>query len=171
MVKFNILFDDAGIIARSAVLFITLGLSLISRLSLNTMAGYSGTPLTKKLGIKENNRLAIWNAPAYYLKLIADRPENAEIIKNPQPQTLNFVQIFVTNQPDLLAGLRKAKPLLVKNGMLWICWPKGKSEIPSSINREDVRAEGLAIGLVDVKVAAIDDDWSGLKFVYRTKDR
>lgn len=135
------------------------------------MAGYSGTPLIKKLGIKENNRLAILNAPESYLKLIQDRPENAEIMQNPQPQTLNFVQIFVTNKPDLLAYIRKAKPLLVKSGMLWICWPKGKSKIPASINREDVRKEGLAIGLVDVKVAAIDENWSGLKFVYRVKDR
>ncbi len=135
------------------------------------MAGYSGTPLLKKLGIQEHFKIKLINAPSGYLSLLGRLPVNASVQSKMLNGPTNFIQAFVTNKGDLIAAFKTAKPLLALNGMVWICWPKGKSTITSTINREDVRAEGLAMGLVDVKVAAIDEDWSGLKFVYRIKDR
>lgn len=135
------------------------------------MAGYSGTPLLRKLGIKEGFKIKFIKAPSGYLKILGPLPADVSIQTTAKKGSINFIQAFVTNHGDLIAALKTAKPLLSSNGMVWICWPKGKSTILSTINREDVRAEGLTIGLVDVKVAAMDEDWSGLKFVYRLKDR
>ena len=135
------------------------------------MAGYSGTPLLKKLGIKENFKLYLINAPEHIKAILGELPPGAKWVKKPSNASLGFILGFAKDKATLIQAFRLAKPLLVMNGMLWLCWPKGKSKIISTINREDVREEGLACGLVDIKVAAIDEDWSGLKFVYRVKDR
>lgn len=135
-------------------------------------AGYSGTPLIKKLGIKPGFKVFFYEAaPAYVERMQHDFPGEVEVLETPAEQRLDFIHAFFTSMEEL----EKAAPLLMKalkkTGMLWVSWPKGKSSIKTDLKREPVRECLLEIGLVDVKVAAIDEDWSGLKFVYRLKDR
>lgn len=134
-------------------------------------AGYSSTPLARKLGLKAGFTALLANAPDHYFELFADFPEDVKQVTNASAETLDFCHLFVTQLTDLEEQLLLLKPLLKKHGLMWISWPKGKSKIPTNINREVVREAGLASGLVDVKVCAVDADWSALKFVYRLKDR
>lgn len=111
------------------------------------------------------------NEPAHYLELFADFPSELTLLEEPTSASLDFCHFFVTQRTELEIQLTQLKPLLKKDGLLWISWPKGKSKIPTEVNREAIREAGLASGLVDVKVCAVDKDWSALKFVYRLKDR
>ena len=133
------------------------------------MSGYSGTPLARKLGLKEGHRILLVQEPAHYHQLFSDWPEVTEMAY--EDVAIDFIHLFVTDRSMLVAKLEELVPKLDKQGLLWISWPKGKSKIPSNVNREVIRECGLAAGLVDVKVCAVDEDWSGLKFVYRLKDR
>ena len=135
-------------------------------------AGYSGTPLAKKLGIKENFLIQVYNSPKNYISFFHEFPSGV-IISNSQQEleTLDFIHIFATTKDSLTTNFLKAKPLLKKSGMLWISWPKKSSKIATEIDKFYVMNYGLENGLVDVKVAAVNDDWSGHKFVYRVKDR
>lgn len=133
-------------------------------------AGYSSTPLAKKLGIKSSFKLLLLDAPEYYFELFSDWPVNTEIIKYPKPETVDFIHVFCQCDDDLAKGANAIK-YLKKNGLLWISWVKLSSQLPSCFKENDIREYFLAAGLVDVKVAAIDKDWSGLKFVYRLRDR
>ncbi len=136
------------------------------------MDGYSGTTLTKKLGIKEGQVVLLVNQPKYYMKLFTDFPEQVQMVKHPKPETVDFIHAFYFTQNVMQSELSELKPLLKKSGMIWVSWPKGSSKLETDLNREIIRDYMLAeIRLVDVKVAAIDNDWSGLKFVYRLKDR
>jgi len=83
----------------------------------------------------------------------------------------DFIQVFVRGKQELESIFPLAARMLTPNGSLWVSWPKGKSKIPTDLNENIVREVGLSLGLVDVKVVAVDEDWSGLKFVYRLKDR
>lgn len=134
-------------------------------------AGYSGTPLSKKLGIKEGFSILLINEPKHYFKLFTDFPEKINILKNQEAESADFVHLFCTSFKELTAVASSCKRSLKKNGALWVSWPKGSSNIQTDLKREPIREHLLAIGLVDVKVAAVDEDWSGLKFVYRLKDR
>lgn len=134
-------------------------------------AGYSGTPLSKKLGIKDGFSILLINEPSYYFKLFADFPEKINILKNPEAESADFVHLFCTFFNELTVLASSCKHSLKKNGLLWVSWPKGSSNIQTDLKRDPIREHLLSIGLVDVKVAAIDEDWSGLKFVYRVKDR
>ncbi|UJH67322.1 DUF3052 domain-containing protein [Allomuricauda sp. SCSIO 65647] len=134
-------------------------------------AGYSKTPLFKKLGIKSGFTIHLKNQPEHYWKLFELVPSDIEVVKKPKPGSIDFVHLFCTSQSELKKRAGTCKELLKKTGMLWVSWPKGSSEIPSDIKRDHIRDHLLAIGLVDTKVAAIDGDWSGLKFMYRLKDR
>ena len=133
--------------------------------------GYSGTLLTKKLGIKPELKINVFAAPDHYFDLFPDWPEDVEIVTNPSAESLDFIHVFTINSQALETLVPKAKPYLKKNGSFWVSWPKGSSDIPTDINRESIRDFVLKIGLVDVKVAAVDEQWSGLKFMYRTEDR
>ncbi len=133
-------------------------------------AGYSGTPLAKKLGIKPGFRIWLFDNPDHYFDLFQDLPEGLEQLPELEGE-VDFVHVFATDNDTLVRVVSKAKSHLKKNGLMWISWPKGASKIPTNINRESVREIGLTAGLVDVKVAAVDEDWSGLKFVFRLKDR
>jgi len=133
--------------------------------------GYSGTPLAKKLGIKEGYKIVLYNQPDYYWNLFSDLPENLELLNAIVPQGFDFIHMFFTTLEELKQEVFRYMEALKKTGMLWVSWPKGSSKIPTDLKRETVRTHLLNIGLVDIKVAAIDDDWSGLKFVYRKKDR
>lgn len=134
-------------------------------------AGYSGTPLAKKLGIKEGFKILLYNEPKCYFELFQDLPNDLEILKEVKPDTANFIHIFCTSWQELEHNANKYKHALVKNGLLWVSWPKGKSKIKTDLKRELIREHLIKTGLVDVKIAAIDENWSGLKFVYRIKDR
>jgi len=134
-------------------------------------AGYSGTPLGKKLGLKEGFNLHIKNAPSHYWNLFDRLPDGIQEIEQPEEESIDFIHLFCTTIDELEGYAKECKPYLKKTGLLWVSWPKGASKIPTDLKREPIREYLLGLGLVDVKVAAIDADWSGLKFVYRLKDR
>lgn len=137
-----------------------------------SMHGYSKTPLARKLGIKEGFSIMLVNTPDHYSALFDDFPENVTELNALNNESLDFVHLFCTSNDCLEKETHRLKPLLKKTGMLWVSWPKGTSEIETDLNRDLIREYILSeIGLVDIKVAAIDADWSGLKFVYRTTDR
>ncbi|TMU57679.1 DUF3052 family protein [Flagellimonas algicola] len=135
------------------------------------MTGYSGTPLAKKLGIKEGFAILLVNEPEYYLNLFSDLPSEISFVEEARPESIDFIHIFCTIWSELEAAVESNKPALKKTGMLWVSWPKGSSKIATELKRDPIREYLLAIGLVDTKVAAVNEDWSGLKFVYRLKDR
>ena len=137
------------------------------------MAGYSGTPLIKKLGIKDSHRVAFIQAPTGYAKTVGKLPPEVSNVAalNGGKQDLDFIQLFVRNQAELKKSFSQARQRLCPNGSLWVSWPKKASGISTDLNENVIREIGLAVGLVDVKVCAVDDTWSGLKFVYRLKDR
>lgn len=135
------------------------------------MADVSATPLSKKLGIKVGMRITLLNAPEKYINLLYPLPEGL-IRTDTLPNNTLFVQFFTRSQEILRKEFPKLKKALDKNGMLWISWPKGACGVGlTNLNENIVRSIGLENGLVDVKIAAVDDEWSGLKFVYRLKDR
>jgi hypothetical protein len=133
-------------------------------------AGYSGKPLAQKLGIKSGFRMAVVNAPEHYDQILTGLPENVAMTQQ-LDGPLDLVHFFTTERRELADRFLALKQAIAQNGMLWISWPKGASKIKTDLNENVIREIGLQNGLVDVKVAAIDETWSGLKFVYRTEDR
>ncbi len=127
------------------------------------MAGYSNTPLARKLGIKDGSEVASSGRPAHLLALLPQL-----VLTDGECDV--FVG-FVDTHAALQALLADAPPRIRTAGGLWVAWPKKSSALPSEIDREDVRAAGLDTGWVDNKVCAIDSDWSGLRFVRRVRDR
>jgi hypothetical protein len=134
------------------------------------MAGYSGTPLPKKLGIKENFRVFFLDAPPDVTTELKDALAMCQIIKDGRGP-LDFAMIFVKRSADLQKKFAKIASQLAPAGMLWVSWPKKASGMQTDLNENDVRRIGLENGVVDVKVCAVNDIWSGLKFVIRVKDR
>ena len=134
------------------------------------MAGYSGTPLPKKLGLKEGSRIALINAPENFASQLGKLPDNAEIVTR-ITKPLDIVLLFVLTERALLRDFDKLAKKLEPNGMIWVAWPKKSSGVQTDLLFERVQRIGLDSGLVDVKICAIDDVWSGLKFVIRLKDR
>jgi len=133
------------------------------------MAGYSGTPLVKKLGIKSGFNIALVNAPRDFA-LHLDLPANVTInLKTRKP--LDFALLFVKSEEQLTVGFSEYAAKLTPAGMLWVAWPKKSSGLATNLSFTNVQGVGLAAGLVDVKICAVDDIWSGLKFVFRLKDR
>ncbi len=133
-------------------------------------AGYSGTPLVRKLGLKAGMRTIFVDAPGHYADLLGELPEPLRILRRPG-RSMDFVHFFTSRRSRLEARLPGLKAALAPAGMLWLSWPKKTSSLPTEVAEADIRAAGLAAGLVDVKICAVDEDWSGLKFVYRTEDR
>ena len=134
------------------------------------MAGYSGKPLVQKLGIKPEMRIAIVNAPRGYGRVLGKLPSRVTR-KASAVGPLDFVQFFTTERRELERRFAALARTLAPAGMLWISWPKKSSGVTTDLTEDVIRAIGLAHGLVDVKVAAVDEVWSGLKFVRRVKDR
>jgi hypothetical protein len=134
------------------------------------MAGYSGTPLVKKLGIKEGSRIALVNAPKDFQTELGELPDNVKFMKS-TTRSLDLILFFVLSERALARDFAKLATRLTSNGMIWIAWPKKSSGVTTDLTFERVQRIGLDTGLVDVKICAIDDTWSGLKFVYRLKDR
>ena len=129
--------------------------------------GYSQRPLKDKLGIKDSASIAILEAPPYYASLVGIENFDTEL----DLDSYDFLHFFTSSA----LGLGHVFPVLAKRlkpaGMLWISWPKQSANVETDVSENVVREIGVANGLVDVKVAAIDETWSGLKFVYRLKDR
>lgn len=134
-------------------------------------AGYSGTPLLKKLGIKPGYIILPMNQPEYYFELLGDLPNDVKIFDSGRDDKADFIHLFAENESTLHSDFPLLKENLAKDGMLWVSWIKGSSKRDTDINGNDVRALGLNLGLVDIKVCAVDKDWSGLKFMYRKEDR
>ena len=134
------------------------------------MAGYSGTPLVKKLGIKPGFDVAFVNAPEDFVKQL-DLPSDANVRSPSKARDLDFILVFVKSQKTLTTAFVQYSRKIRANGMLWMSWPKKTSGVQTDLTENIVRDIGLAAGLVDVKVCAVDDVWSGLKFVYRLRDR
>ena len=133
------------------------------------MAGYSETPLVKKLGIKSGFNLAFVNAPSGFASLL-NLPSDVAI-NSRSGKPLDLVLLFTRSERDLERCLGNFKTRLKPAGMLWVAWPKKSAGIPTDLTFTNVQAIGLGAGLVDVKICAIDETWSGLKFVYRLEDR
>jgi hypothetical protein len=134
------------------------------------MAGYSGTPLPSKLGLKEGFAVALLGAPAGFRRGLAPLPSRISWHGELRPG-LDCVILFASDLATLQAGFAPAAASLTAAGMLWVAWPKKASKVPTDLTEDRVRAHGLAAGLVDVKVCAVDEVWSGLKFVRRIGDR
>lgn len=137
-------------------------------------AGYSGTPLVKKLGIKPGDKLALVNEPLAFPRELAGLPDSVEIIgadESPKPGTLNVVILFLKSQVELKKLLPAMKTKIQQHGMIWTAWPKRAARIQTDLDENIIRDKGLSIGLVDIKVCAINEIWSGLKFVIPVKDR
>jgi hypothetical protein len=133
-------------------------------------AGYSGTPLVKKLGIREGMKVALLGAPDGYDKTLGPMPDGVRLLSR-LGRDVDLIQLFVRDRATLARRLPTARRALAQRGGLWVSWVKKSSPLYAGFGDAEVRSAGLASGLVDVKVCAVDDDWSGLKFVYRLKDR
>lgn len=129
-------------------------------------AGYSGTPLVKKLGIKANSELCVLSAPDHYPELVAPLPEGVRIVTK-FAASADLVHLFVTLRIDLESTLTQIRPKLKPDAALWVSWPKKASKAPTDITEDTIRAVALPIGFVDIKVCAVDEKWSGLKLVIR----
>ena len=136
------------------------------------MSGYSGKPLAQKLGLKPGLRAAFQNAPVDFADDRQAWPEGLELVSTEQTeQPLDFLLLFAADTACLERDLPRAAALIGVDGMLWIAWPKRASGVPTDLNDAEVRRLGLGTGLVDIKVCAINEIWSGLKFVRRRRDR
>lgn len=131
-------------------------------------AGYSGTPLPKKLGIKEGYRFALLDSPADVKAELKTALAGCRAVKD---GPLDYVHVFVTTQADLQSKFSRWARELAPAGMLWVSWPKKTSGVVTDLDENVVRQVGLGAGLVDVKVCAVSEVWSGLKLVIRLKDR
>ena len=135
------------------------------------MAGYSGTPLAKKLGIREGHRIGWEGAPAGFAELVDPGPAVTVDLGLADERSYDVVVVFLPELAAVRGVLRRFRPLLRWNGGLWLAWPKLTGNLASDIRESDVRRAGPEGGLVDNKICAIDGDWSGLRFVYRKEDR
>jgi hypothetical protein len=132
--------------------------------------GYSGTPLAKKLGIKPGARLFVAGAPVNYLELVAPLPENVQLTPRLRPDT-DIVHVFSTQRVKLVEALRSTLAKMKPDGAIWVSWPKKASRMQTDITEDTIREVALPMGLVDIKVCAVDDTWSGLKLVLRKEKR
>ena len=138
--------------------------------NLRPMAGYSGTPLPKKLGIKEGHVVALVDAPGGFDATLGQLPDGVAV-KRTVPKATDVVVVFVKERAALAKALGKYERSIFPDGALWMAWPKKASKVPTDITEDVVREECLPRGLVDVKVCAIDETWSGLKLVWRKELR
>jgi hypothetical protein len=134
------------------------------------MAGYSGTPLAKKLGFKEGFRVRTTGAPANYLELVNPVPPNVAISSR-IAKGIDVWHIFTNSYSELESKLPTLIKAIHPGGTIWVSWPKKSSGVPSTVTEDSIREIALPLGLVDVKVCAIDEIWSGLKLVVRKELR
>jgi hypothetical protein len=132
--------------------------------------GYSGTPLAKKLGFKPGLRVAAPGAPPNYRKLLAPLPEGVEF-QTRVSKTTDLVHLFTTSKAEVAKSLAAWLKVLGPDAAIWVSWPKKASKVPTDITEDTIRAVALPMGLVDIKVCAVDETWSGLKLVLRKELR
>jgi hypothetical protein len=134
--------------------------------------GYSGTPLAKKLGIKEGHRVGILASPPHFPELLEPLPEEVRPVRDPsEAGAFDVVVAFVTSGAELVDRFAMGRSLIHPYGGLWLAWPKQSSPLATELKEGHLREHGLSTGLVDNKVCAIDGDWSGLRFVVRKEHR
>jgi hypothetical protein len=136
----------------------------------STTAGYSGTPLVKKLGVAEGTAIVAIDQPDDYLGLVAPLPAGARIATR-MPKTPAFVHLFATRRARLASHLARLRGLVAQDAVVWVSWPKRAAGVATDITEDVIRAEALPLGFVDVKVCAVDQTWSGLKLVIRRELR
>ncbi len=134
------------------------------------MAGYSATPLAKKLGIKAGSKLFLSNAPKNYFQLLSPMPPGVKVLPGITPDT-DIVHLFVTQKTRLQGQLTAARKKIKSDAALWVSWPKKASKEATDITEDTIRELALPLGLVDIKVCAVDETWSGLKLVIRKEHR
>jgi hypothetical protein len=133
-------------------------------------AGYSGTPLAQKLGIKQGFNILLIKAPEHYFGLFTDLPGDLRI-NNDSPSPKDLIHFFTKQKDEYTRLLPALKTQIKPNGMIWISWPKKSSKVVTDITEDIIRNFALQTGLVDIKVCAVDEIWSGLKLVIPVKDR
>ena len=133
-------------------------------------SGYSGRPLAQKLGLKPGMRAWFLNMPSSVRAEIERDAPPLELLDQPEP-AVELAHIFVTSCAALDCELRMLLPLIARDGTIWVSWPKKASKVPTDITEDVIRALALPLHLVDVKVCAVDDIWSGLKLVIRREHR
>ena len=134
------------------------------------MAGYSGTPLVKKLGIKAGSRIFAESAFSGYAKLLGPLPEDACFVPRLTADT-DIVHLFATRKSDLTRALQCLRTRISDDAAIWVSWPKKASKVPTDITEDTIRELALPLGFVDIKVCAVDEVWSGLKLVVRKELR
>ena len=134
------------------------------------MAGYSGTPLAAKLGLRAGSNLVLAGAPDDYMALIAPAPEGMQVGTH-MARTTDIVHLFSTRRVELSRFLLSCRSKLRPDAAIWVSWPKKSAKVATDITEDTVRKVALPLGLVDVKVCAIDATWSGLKLVWRRDNR
>lgn len=132
--------------------------------------GYSGRPLAKKLGIKEGSDALTINAPDDYADLVAPLPTGATISENAR-SGVDLIHLFTNSRDELFERLSDCVRLIKQDGSIWVSWYKKAAKLPTEITEDTVREAAFPLGLVDVKVCAVDDKWSGLKLVIRKENR
>jgi hypothetical protein len=128
------------------------------------VAGYSGKPLVQKLGIKPGFRILVVGVPVAYGEFVGGLPAQVTMVSGPRP-AIDMVHVFATEAAALGDQLRRYRDAIAPDGMVWVSWPKKSSGVPTDLTDQVVRTTALPLGLVDVKVCALDDIWSALKFV------
>lgn len=134
------------------------------------MAGYSGTTLAKKLGIKPSHRLYVENAPDHYLTLVEPLPEGATVVPRLTGAT-DMIHLFTKEARELESKLETYLQRMADDTAIWISWPKKAAKVATDVTEDVIRAIALPLGLVDIKVCAVDETWSGLKLVIRLANR
>jgi DUF3052 family protein len=134
------------------------------------VSGYSGTPLVQKLGIRAGARLFVRSAPDNYCELLAPAPAGVRTVRRMSAST-DLAHLFATRRAELATALTSARRVMRDDAVIWVSWPKKASGVPSEITEDIVRELALALGLVDIKVCAVDATWSGLKLMLRKSER
>jgi hypothetical protein len=131
------------------------------------LAGYSQTPLAKKLGIKPGGIVFTMAAPSEYREWLSPLPAGVSFVDKPKKAQCDIVHVFVTSLSDLSRSLPPARDAMKPDGAIWISWYKKSAKIPTDVTEDEIRKRALATDLVDVKVCAVTEIWSGLKLVVR----
>ena len=135
------------------------------------LAGYSGKTLTQKLGIESETKLLVINQPENYFDLMPDFPFGIEVFTDANTKNVDLIHYFTKEYKDFKKDLPKLKTQILKNGAIWVSWPKKASKVATDMDESKIRDLALEVGLVDVKVCSVDEIWSGLKLVIPVKDR
>ena len=137
---------------------------------MQSTAGYSGTPLARKLGIAESSRVLLVNPPENYESLVQPLPAGV-VFETEASQSVDIAHIFVTKKEELAKHLAVLRKTLRPNAMVWVSWPKKAAKVPTTVAEDTIRELAFPLGFVDVKVCAVSEVWSGLKLVVRKELR